>query len=172
MPEHALSNTSRVQVCESYGNLIETGGSEACPNRLPYMVKSKAIVKLMTNTTWRTTMSNLSRPLRQVATQLASGPSFLLLGDQGLDLLGPVARNYHWNGIYTTATSPAVAEAFANESRVSTSLGAMDRTPSRSQSDLEVRYLFGGTHLPESSHRRLRWTRQLLAKGATRNSHD
>lgn len=97
-------------------------------------------------------MSILSRPLRQVATQLASGPSFLLLGDQGLDLLGPVARNYHWNGIYTTATSPAVAEAFANESRVSTSLGAMDRTPSRSQSDLEVRYLFGGTHLPESSH--------------------
>ena len=97
-------------------------------------------------------MSNLPHLLRQVATQLASGPSFLLLGDQGLDLPGPVARNYHWNGIYTTATSPAVAEAFANEFRVSTSLGAMDRTPSRSQSDLEVRYLFGGTHLPESSH--------------------
>lgn len=97
-------------------------------------------------------MSNLSHLLRQVATQLASGPSFLLLGDEGLDLLGPVARNYHWNGIYTTATSPTVAEAFANESRVTTSLGAMDRTPSRSQSDLEVRYLFGGTHLPESSH--------------------
>lgn len=115
------------------------------------MVKSKAVVKLRTNTTWRTTVSNLPHVLRQVATQLASGPSFLLLGDQGLDLLGPVVRNYHWNGIYTTATSPAVAEAFANESRVSTSLGAMDRTPSRSQSDLEVRYLFGGTHLPESS---------------------
>lgn len=106
----------------------------------------------MTITAWRTTVSNLSHLLRQVATQLASGPSFLLLGDQGLNLLGPVARNYHWNGVYTTATSPVVAEAFASESRVTTSLGAMDRIPSRSQSDLEVRYLFGGTHLPESSH--------------------
>ena len=96
-------------------------------------------------------MSTLSPALRQVATQLASGPSFLLLGDEGLDSLGPVALEYHWNGIYTTVTSPTVAKAFVSESRTSTSLGAMERTPTRSQSDLEGRYLFGGTHLPESS---------------------
>ena len=115
------------------------------------MVRFKSNVRLTNRTVWRTPVSNLSPALRQLATQLASGPSFLLLGNQGLDLLGVAARHYHWNGIYTTATSPMVAEAFVSESRVCTSLGAMERTPSRSQSDLEVRYLFGGTHLPESS---------------------
>lgn len=96
-------------------------------------------------------MAELSPELRRFAAQLAAGPAFLVLGDGGLALLGSVARGYHWSGVYTSATSPAVAEAFVSDSRASTSLGAMDRSPSRSQSDLEVRFLFGGTHLPESS---------------------
>lgn len=96
-------------------------------------------------------MAELSPELRRFAAQLAGGPAFLVLGDDGLGLLGSVARDYHWSGVYATSTSPVIAEAFVSDSRVSTSLGAMDRSPSRSQSDLEVRYLFGGTHLPESS---------------------
>ena len=95
-------------------------------------------------------MAELSPELRRFAAQLAGGPAFLVLGDGGLGLLGSVGRAYHWNGVYTSATSPALAGVFVNDSRVSTSLGAMDRSPSRSQSDLEVRYLFGATHLPES----------------------
>ncbi|AEE47256.1 hypothetical protein Celf_3142 [Cellulomonas fimi ATCC 484] len=73
-----------------------------------------------------------------------------MLGGSGRRLLSSSAIGYPWNGVYTTATDREVAEAFAAESRVSTSLGAMSRPPSRSQSDLEVRYLFGGAHLPES----------------------
>lgn len=95
-------------------------------------------------------MSELSPELRSLAAQLAGGPAFLILGSDGLRLVGPSATDYAWNGIYTTATGREVAETFAAESRASTSLGAMSRPPSRSQSDLEVRYLFGGTHLPES----------------------
>ena len=91
----------------------------------------------------------LSPDLRRFAAQLAGGPAFLLVGEDGLDKLGSVAIAYRWNGVYTSATGPAVAEAFIDGSRVSTSLGAMSRPPSRSQSDLEVRFLFGGVHLPE-----------------------
>lgn len=95
-------------------------------------------------------MPQLAPDLRRLATQLAGGPAFLLLGDKGLDRLGPVATGYRWNGVFTSATDRTVADAFIGESRTTTSLGAMSRAPSRSQSDLEVRYLFGGTHLPES----------------------
>lgn len=95
-------------------------------------------------------MADLSPDLRRLAAQLAGGPAFLLLGDVGLDRLGPVSLGYRWSGVYTTAPDRAVAEAFSGESRTTTSLGAMSRSPSRSQSALEVRYLFGGSHLPES----------------------
>lgn len=95
-------------------------------------------------------MADLSPDLRRLAAQLAGGPAFLLLGDVGLDRLGPVSLGYRWSGVYTTAPDRAVAEAFSGESRTTTSLGAMSRSPSRSQSALEVRYLFGAPHLPES----------------------
>lgn len=95
-------------------------------------------------------MPDLAPDLRRLAGRLAGGPVFLLLGDGGLGSLGPVAIGYRWNGVYTTATARSVAEAFTEQSRATTSLGAMSRSPSRSQSDLEVRYLFGGAHLPES----------------------
>lgn len=95
-------------------------------------------------------MTELSPELRSLAAQLAGGPAFLLLGSDGRRLLGSSVIEFPWNGVYTTATDREVAEAFAAESRVSTSIGAMSRPPSRSQSDLEVRYLFGGTHLPDS----------------------
>lgn len=95
-------------------------------------------------------MAELAPDLRRLAAQLAGGPAFLLLGAEGLDGLGPVATGYRWNGVYTSATDRTVADAFTEEARAATSLGAMSRSPSRSQSDLEVRYLFGGAHLPES----------------------
>lgn len=95
-------------------------------------------------------MADLPPALRQFASQLAGGPAFLLLGAKGATTLGEVAVNFGWGGIYTSAIDSGVAEAFANENRSSTSLIAMGRTPSRSQTDLEVRYLFGGSHLPES----------------------
>lgn len=101
--------------------------------------------------TWRgRSVTELAPELRRLAEQLAGGPAFLLLGSKGSRLLGSTAIAYPWNGVYTTATSRDAAEMFTSGSRVTTSIGAMSRSPSRSQSDLEVRYLFGGTHLPES----------------------
>jgi len=95
-------------------------------------------------------MSDLPEKLRGLAAQLASGPAFLLLGDTGLQRLGEAAIGYRWSGVYTSDTNRAIADAFVDDSRASSSLVAMGRSPSRSQSDLEVRYLFGATHLPES----------------------
>ncbi len=95
-------------------------------------------------------MAELTPDLRRLAAQLAGGPAFLILGEGGLDRLGAVVAGYRWNGVYTSAPDRAVADTFTEESRAVTSLGAMSRSPSRSQSDLEVRYLFGGKHLPES----------------------
>lgn len=95
-------------------------------------------------------MLELSIEYRKFASQLAAGPAFLLLGQRGTDELAQAVADYRWNGVYTSATGPEVARAFANSARTSTSLGPVGRTPSRSQDDLEVRYLFGGTHLPES----------------------
>lgn len=95
-------------------------------------------------------MVELSPKLRSLASQLASGPAFLVLGKDGVAELGSAVVGYRWSGVYTSASEPGVARSFGGEARTSTSLGAMGRTPSRSQTDLEVRYLFGGTHLPES----------------------
>lgn len=95
-------------------------------------------------------MTQLPPELRRLAAQTAAGPTFLLLGDAGTRPLGPAVIAYPWSGVYTSSTSREIALAFASESRVSTPIGAMSRSPSRSQSDLEVRYLFGGEHLPDS----------------------
>lgn len=95
-------------------------------------------------------LNRLSFELRDFAGRLAGGPAFLLLGSQGKDLLGDTAIGYHWNGIYTSSFDAELASAFDNQQRTSTSLGAMSRVPSRNQSDLEVRFLYGAWHLPEN----------------------
>ncbi|MDN4473465.1 hypothetical protein [Demequina zhanjiangensis] len=95
-------------------------------------------------------MPQLSPDLRDLAAHLAAGPAFLILGGDGATTLEKEARSYAWNGVYTSATDRAVEDAFRTDSRATSSLGAMGRAPSRSKTDLEVRYLFGGHHLPES----------------------
>ncbi|MEV8168862.1 hypothetical protein AB0O70_13125 [Microbacterium paraoxydans] len=94
-------------------------------------------------------MAELSFDLRKLAAQLAGGPSFLVLGDDGLSCLGDAVKAHRWSGVYTSSLDRGVADAFVEVGRASSSFGAMVRAPSRSQTDLEVRYLFGGTHLPE-----------------------
>jgi hypothetical protein len=95
-------------------------------------------------------VTELSAELRRLAGQLASGPAFLVLGEDGLEFLGSTATGYRWSGVYSAATDRKVADAFIKDGRAVSSLSAMSRSPSRSQSDLEVRYLFGGAHLLES----------------------
>jgi len=85
---------------------------------------------------------------QQLAARLASGPSFLLLGPNAdVSERSAVAR-YPWSGVYTTRTTRAAADAFRSEWRTVTSVGAMSSTASRSRSDLQVCFLFGGEHLP------------------------
>ncbi len=91
-----------------------------------------------------------TRPeLQSFAARLASGPAFLLLGRSGADT-AKYADGYRWSGVYTTRTDATVAARFRSEWRVTTPLGAMSATPARSQTALEVRYLFGGIDLPPS----------------------
>ncbi|CAN7411044.1 hypothetical protein LJR013_002638 [Pseudarthrobacter oxydans] len=94
-------------------------------------------------------MGNLAADRRRLAGRLAGGPAFLILGQRGYDGLGSVAVSHPWSGVYTSSTAHAAAEMFTADWRTSSSLGAMGRAPSRSTSDLEVRYLFGAEHLPE-----------------------
>lgn len=96
-------------------------------------------------------MPNPPPDLRQFAARLAQGPAFLILGeshhlnDRGLSH----GVFYRWSGVYTTRTDADAAAQFRTEWRTSTPSGAMSSPPSRSQTDLQVRYLFGGTHLPD-----------------------
>lgn len=95
-------------------------------------------------------MVNLATEFRRFAGRLAGGPSFLLLGQPGVDVLGKLSIAHAWSGVYTSATTRDVADAFTADWRASSSHGAMGRAPSRSNTDLEVRYLFGAGHLPDS----------------------
>lgn len=95
-------------------------------------------------------MTNLPSDFRRLAGRLASGPSFLLVGESATDVLGESSINYAWNGVYTSSTNREVADAFSTAWRVCSSHGAMGRAPSRSTSDLEIRFLFGAPHLPEA----------------------
>lgn len=95
-------------------------------------------------------MSTLSDDYRAFAAQLAGGPAFLLLGSAAREASGQAVRSHAWSGVYTSATERDIADGFVSEWRASASHGAMGGTPSRSQTDLEVRYLFGGEHLPEA----------------------
>lgn len=86
--------------------------------------------------------------LQGFAARLTNGPAFLLLGcAQNGD--GDQSALYRWSGVYTSRTDAAAASRFRAEWRTVRPLGAMVSTPSRSQTDLEVRYLFGGDDLPE-----------------------
>jgi hypothetical protein len=87
--------------------------------------------------------------LHGFAARLANGPAFLLLG-RATDCDESSAAEYSWSGIYTTRTDAAVAAQFRTNWRTVRPLGAMSSTPSRSQTDLEVRFLLGGQDLPEA----------------------
>lgn len=95
-------------------------------------------------------MGELSPELRQLARQLANGPAFLLLGQNGLADNAPESRAFQWSGVYTSSTSSHIASMFQSTTRTATSLIAVTRVPSRSKTELEIRYLFGADHLPES----------------------
>lgn len=94
-------------------------------------------------------MRELGPGLREFAARLANGPAFLLLGRSSTRDEGPAA-GYRWSGIYTTRTDAAVAAQFRTDWRTVMPMAAMASTPSRSQTELEVRYLLGGQDLPES----------------------
>ncbi|MEU9888239.1 hypothetical protein [Sphaerisporangium sp. NPDC051011] len=87
--------------------------------------------------------------LQGFAARLANGPAFLILG-RSADRDESPAAEYRWSGIYTTRTDAAVAAQFRTDWRTVMPVGAMSSTPSRSQTELEVRYLLGGQDLPES----------------------
>lgn len=94
-------------------------------------------------------MLNPQSDLRQFAARLAQGPAFLILGEnQDAGRLG-VGTLYRWSGVYTTRIDADTTACFRTEWRTATPSGAMSSAPSRSQTDLQVRYLYGGTHLPE-----------------------
>src|SRR6476661_964421 len=95
-------------------------------------------------------MSNLSDEYRTFAGQLAGGPAFLLLGQAAGELPGEAVRSHAWNGVYTSDIRREIADSFITDWRTSTSHGAIGSAPSRSTTDLEVRYLFGADHLPET----------------------
>ena len=86
--------------------------------------------------------------LRAFAARLAAGPAFLLLGRGEIDG-GTPSVLYRWSGVYTTCVDDGVAEKFRTEWRTATSIGAMSSQPTRSETDLQVRHLFGGVHLPD-----------------------
>ncbi|MER7245826.1 hypothetical protein [Kribbella sp. NPDC000426] len=94
-------------------------------------------------------MSEQSSELHRFAARLASGPSFLLLG-QSATLAGdsPTAL-YPWSGVYTSNTGKGIADRLRTDQRTVSSVAAMSANASRSQTDLQVCYLFGGEHLPE-----------------------
>lgn len=97
-------------------------------------------------------MPELSGDLKNLAATLAGGPAFLIAGQEAEDLLGTEAINYGWSGVYTSSTDAGLAKMFDGTNRSAVPLGVGSRSHSRNQSELEVRYLFGGLHLPEQDH--------------------
>src|SRR5690606_5159392 len=73
---------------------------------------------------------------------------FLLLGSSADVPEKTVVAKYPWSGVYTTRTTKTVADHFRTEWRTVTSVGAMSSMASRSRSDLQICFLFGGVHLP------------------------
>lgn len=95
-------------------------------------------------------MAEQSSSLRELAARLAQGPAFLILGSRSMSEPDSPSILYRWSGVYTSRTDDGVAAQFRTEWRTATSVGAMSSAPSRSQTDLQVRYLFGARHLPEA----------------------
>lgn len=95
-------------------------------------------------------MREQSSELHSFATRLASGPAFLILGESA-NLAGDGTIGlYQWSGVYTSNTGKGIADRLRTDRRTVSSVGAMSATASRSQTDLQVCYLFGGEHLPEA----------------------
>lgn len=94
----------------------------------------------------------LTPALQALATQMARGPRFLLLGAAAdlLDFVGEETVRHRWSGVYTSATTRAVMDAFVTDNRTASAQGPVGRTPTRSRTELEVRYLFGADHLPDA----------------------
>lgn len=95
-------------------------------------------------------MQHQTTELQKFAARLAQGPAFLLLGkSSNHDFESPTSQ-YTWSGVYTSRVDRVDAEKFAADGRTVTSVGAMSGVPTRSQTDLQVRFLFGARHLPET----------------------
>lgn len=94
-------------------------------------------------------MTEQSSAVRSFAARLAQGPAFLIAGEDFKTEFGPSSIAYSWSGIYTSCTDNSTEQLFRSEQRVVAPTGPMNFAASRSKSNLEVRYLFGATHLPE-----------------------
>jgi TolA-binding protein len=95
-------------------------------------------------------MHQQSPDLRGFAARLAGGPAFLILGGIAQLSTDSPSATYRWSGVYTSKTTKAVADGLRTKWRTVSSVGAMSATASRSQTDLQVCYLFGGEHLPDN----------------------
>lgn len=94
-------------------------------------------------------MTNPMPDLQRFAARLASGPAFLVFGTSGLDA-DEVVLEFQWSGVYTTSTTGGAGDLFRRDWRTVSSIGAAVVVPSRSQTDLQVTYLLGADHLPDS----------------------
>jgi len=94
-------------------------------------------------------MRDQSPPSQGLAARLAAGPAFLVIGSNADLADESLIPTYRWSGVYTSRTDKAVADSLRSDWRTVTSVGATAVHPSRSQTDLQVNYLFGGHHLPQ-----------------------
>lgn len=93
-------------------------------------------------------MAEYSVELQALAARLAGGPAFLIIGSgSNVDELASVA-GYAWSGVYSSAVERYVADSLRTEWRTVVSSRGMSMNPSRSRTELQVCYLFGGQHLP------------------------
>lgn len=92
-------------------------------------------------------MREYSSELESLAARLAGGPAFLITGTASAE--AESVAGYAWSGVYSTAVTREVADSFRTSWRTTSSSLAMATSPSRSRTDLQVCYLFGGEHLPE-----------------------
>lgn len=95
-------------------------------------------------------MQHQASELQKFAARLAQGPAFLILGENSKANSDSPMSQYSWSGIYTSQVDGTAAEQFRADWRTVLPEGAMSTPPSRSQTELQVRYLFGGHHLPET----------------------
>lgn len=93
-------------------------------------------------------MGEYTVELEALAARLAGGPAFLIIGPgPDTDEIASVAT-YAWSGVYATGVEKTIADALRTDWRTVVSSRAMSMSPSRSRTELQVCYLFGGRHLP------------------------